>query len=470
MHIRLRFATSILVGCAACAQGTGVDPSAVDDDDLEQDASSIVARDAAAERDGGTQDASAPNEAPKTPDGGTSANLAPEPDASTHSPQGADARVEEAGPPGTEPPTPPKKDAGAAVDAARPTTPARDAAPPAPPKDAATNEPRDAEVTPPEDASEPERDAGNEPATFAYQPSNVDLAGIDFANAPVAVLDCGTTQLDTSNAVSVQNWCGNAPKPIVRAQGNGPELVIVPLRGLTLANGSTLRIVGTRPVAFVVNGVVSIVGTLEASARGTTRGPGADFMCGRSQGGNGTGNSGNDGAGGGGGGFGTEGGRGGSDTGNATRGAAGATRGSATLVPLLGGCSGGRGGACDSNAGAGGGAVQISASETLTVSGTIRASGSEGQRGCVNDSGGGGGGSGGAILLEGERTVVGGATLRAEGGQGGESQGGVAGGNGASNANAAGAAGRDGNGSGGGGAGGGYGRIRTRGNASCSGC
>jgi hypothetical protein len=90
----------------------------------------------------------------------------------------------------------------------------------------------------------------------------------------------------------------------------------------------------------------------------------------------------------------------------------GKTYGSEDLVPLLGGSSGGNAG---TQAGAGGGAVQVVAGGHLTISATavIHVGGGEGS---WNSSGAG---SGGAILLEGKQVTVLG-TLAANGGGGGE--------------------------------------------------
>jgi hypothetical protein len=79
-------------------------------------------------------------------------------------------------------------------------------------------------------------------------------------------------------------------------------------------------------------------------------------------------------------------------------------------------------GACATAGGAGGGAVQISASGTLTVSGTVRSNGAAGATapcGASDEGGGTGGGSGGGIFLEGLTLVKTGSTLQANGGNGG---------------------------------------------------
>ncbi|MGH7360637.1 MAG: hypothetical protein ACREJI_03380, partial [Candidatus Methylomirabilales bacterium] len=117
----------------------------------------------------------------------------------------------------------------------------------------------------------------------------------------------------------------------------------------------------------------------------------------------------------------------------------GDVHGNAQLVPLAGG-SGGGGGAPDvditsahrgGGGAGGGGAIQIVATGSVTVSGTITAAGGNGGNGYTSggSSGGGGGGSGGAILLQ-SGTVTATGTLTTAGGTGGTGAAGGAGGSG----------------------------------------
>ena len=103
----------------------------------------------------------------------------------------------------------------------------------------------------------------------------------------------------------------------------------------------------------------------------------------------------------------------------------GATHGLASLVPLKGGCNGGDGGHAETapaRAGFAGGAVQISAGGTLSVSANARVSAAGGGGGGGdNGSGAGGGGSGGAVLLEGRTLNLDASSwISASGGGGGE--------------------------------------------------
>jgi hypothetical protein len=350
------------------------------------------------------------------------------------------------------------------------------------------------------------RDPTVQGACFPFAANNFDPTQLDFSAQPSSTLSCGTTTIDTNDpdgsgplVATISNWCGTAPSPIARTQSGGPDIVIVPLRGLTVASGATLRLVGSRPVLFAVRGDVGISGTINASANGTTPGAGGNWSCtpatASGAGANGSGSTvrwptdGAGASGGGGGGFGTVGGRGGtadtdnngsSSGGSGTPGGnGGATRGTAGLIPLVGGCPGGRAGGCSSDGGAGGGAVQISASGSLVFSGTITANGGSGATPCgASDEGGGtGGGSGGGIFLEASTVDLRPATFTANGGRGGANGsydgvydcGGTSGGNGSSSPSSAGSNGGSCQGGSPGG-GGGYGRRRVSAAVTCDGC
>jgi hypothetical protein len=356
------------------------------------------------------------------------------------------------------------------------------------------------------------------PCGYDYSPTNFDPTGINFGKTPTTNLNCqATTTIDTSGSVTITNWCGTAPTPIIQTQSGGPDVVVLPMQALTIASTTTLRVIGSRPLILAVRGDVVVNGAIDARAVGATPGAGGN-ACTSGNGGNGASDSRSDeGAGGGGGaGFGAAGGGGGrGDRGNGTTagGSAGATEGSASLSPLHGGCKGGNGGngsGTGGAGGAGGGAIQISAGGTITLSATavITASGGAGAASGSKRDGGGGGGSGGAVFLEGHVVTVNSAawvTTNAGSGASGHpnsNQGTTAGTNGSSNtsARAPGGAGSDGGGDGGdggasaggatgggdgqctgflcpllgttgaagGGGGGGVGRIRMHGTQSCS--
>jgi hypothetical protein len=103
-----------------------------------------------------------------------------------------------------------------------------------------------------------------------FLPDDVALA---FDHA--VVIDCAATF--DSAVPDFTTWCsGTKPVPVVQTQSGGPDLVVVPMTALTVAAGSTLRVIGNKPVVFAVAGDATIDGTLDAGATGTTPGAGGD--------------------------------------------------------------------------------------------------------------------------------------------------------------------------------------------------
>ncbi len=217
-------------------------------------------------------------------------------------------------------------------------------------------------------------------------------------------------------------------------QGDGSEVVVIAVHNLRVTGGQngSLFINGTRPLIVLVNGTAVLDdGSITAAANGLEA-----AGCVNGRGGPGRDTTGQDGGGGGGGGgFGPR-------TQSNASGAAGgfgAAEGSVipmgggagmlepgtdALVPLRGGCPGGKGGrhstGTGGEAGRRGGAFQLSAKTSLSIQGLINAPGLGGGNALDSLSGGGGGGSGGGILLEAPTiTFVGGALLCANGGGGG---------------------------------------------------
>jgi hypothetical protein len=311
-------------------------------------------------------------------------------------------------------------------------------------------------------------DAGGGGGTCFGDALNFDATGAGLAFTAAVDLNCSPT-INTALAVGAMltGWCGPTPTPVVQTQtvGGGPSIVVVPMASFTLQAGQTLRLVGDKPVVLAVAGDADIAGTIDASSDATNNGAGYNWSCGGSQGGAGGGGN-CEPAGGGGGGFGTAGGLGGAGSGTAS-GAVGTARANLTLAPLVGGCAGGTGGNCSGcgsctaggAGGAGGGAVQISATGSLTVTGTLKANGKAGTK--PGDAGSGGGGSGGGLLLEGATVSTGGATITANGGDGGGGESCGAGGVGSTSAGSPGGNGCS-NSKNGAGAGGGYGVVIER--------
>jgi len=265
---------------------------------------------------------------------------------------------------------------------------------------------------------------------FPYTTSNFDSGDSGIVPVGAVTLGCGVSAF-SSTTLAFTNWCGQPmPTPLVRTQSGGPDVVILAFDALTIAGGATLQLTGNRPVILAVYGDATINGSLDASATGVTPGAGGNVSCTPGNGapgdngviGSGTGGPG--GGGGGGGAFGAASGAGGTTDDNQVSkgGVSRPAEGSASLVPLRGGCPGGQGGqgtdASTATGGAGGGAVQVSAAGTVSVGGVLSAAGGGGRNG-GEGNGGGGGGSGGAILLEGANvSLSSSAWLTANGGGG----------------------------------------------------
>lgn len=253
---------------------------------------------------------------------------------------------------------------------------------------------------------------------------NVDVTAwsASFLTAPAWMCDGpGTTTVDSNAGTVTSDTCelGTIEVSNDVAQTTGGDTVfVVRLRGLSITTGHTLKLVGNKPIVFLVAGdvVVDTLGLIDAGAVGSTPGPGGSRagLCTSTATGLGGAPSGS-GWGGGGGGFGTAGGHG---CFNVTNGGSAVA---STLEPLRGGCSGS---GSASTGGAGGGAVQINASGTISIGATAAANISAGGGGgpAATSGGGNAGGSGGAILLASPAMASFGnlGALRAHGGAGSE--------------------------------------------------
>ncbi|MDH5676544.1 MAG: hypothetical protein OEZ06_30780 [Myxococcales bacterium] len=261
---------------------------------------------------------------------------------------------------------------------------------------------------------------------------------------------CATaTDTDRSFASSTSIDTDSGCDDVISQGGEAPDICVLVYRALGVSAGATVKVRGSRALALVATTVMTIEGTLDASADGDQEGPGASAVA-DGIGQDGLGEPPNSGAstqtpanaGGGGGGHGSDGGAGGGTVdacadGNpcADPGAPGQAYGSATLSPLHGGAHGGQNSASSSSSrrttlGGGGGALQLLACGTLTLASTAvldaggggGGGGNSGTAGSSSDTpgGGAGGGSGGALLLEAAQlNVAAGATVVANGGGGG---------------------------------------------------
>lgn len=231
----------------------------------------------------------------------------------------------------------------------------------------------------------------------------------------------------TDRAVNTAMVGGANCDTIIAQPGGGASLCLIAARTIAIASNAQLTARGPNPLLLVATETMTIDGTIDVSSRLNVSipGAGADTTCASPAGKNATAF---DGAGGGGAGgsFGTKGGNGG--TGRTPNNATPGGIAPAAQVPttLRGGCAGGRGGEADGGGGdgaggAGGGAVYLIAGISLSITGTINASGSGGAPGVAGQyamGGAGGGGSGGMIGLDAPSITVTG-TVFANGGGGG---------------------------------------------------
>ncbi len=210
---------------------------------------------------------------------------------------------------------------------------------------------------------------------------------------------------------------------------------------LSVNGGAAIRFTGARSAVFVSGTDLNVGGTIdgsggcyggEPSCAGPGGGLGSTAMpatgCGPGGAGSSASAQGGDGGGGGGGGrgAGAVGGLGGSD---GIGGAAGAACVAAIAEPLVGGAGGGPGaqGAAPTRCkgGGGGGALQLTALDEISITGTVTMGGSGGEGGppdpnTGNAAAGCGGGAGGALLIEAPKVTIGAsAVLAANAGGGG---------------------------------------------------
>lgn len=276
---------------------------------------------------------------------------------------------------------------------------------------------------------------------------------------------------------------------VITSQRTQPSLEVAVLIAGDLTVSGRVAVRGHRPLVILANSV-----QIDSSA-GFDVEP-ADVPCPAGEGTPGASRMSAAAGGGGGGGFGAVGAEGGLGATQPPPAAAGGTEvGNVELVPLRGGCRGGQGGTPNqaltgASGGLGGGAIQISARQTMVIEGRVAAPGGGGKAASTSTAGagGGGGGGGGAILLEASMIALGDeATVCANGGGGGAGTGSneiassgsdgqcmatpalggigaTSGGNGGANIPAgAGASGDSDSSAGGGGGGGAVGRIRLNG-------
>lgn len=220
----------------------------------------------------------------------------------------------------------------------------------------------------------------------------------------MTTVDAAVGPIDTDSSGTGELQC----KPLLPGS---TDVCVIAAQSLTIASGRTLSAHGDRPLVLLASSLV-IDGTVDVSSTlGGRRGPASDSAsC--------AGPGSPAGAGGGAGGsFGGAGGDGGDDDDGAQGGNAVAA--TTNIGTLRGGCPGDGGGANGPYGGHSGGAVLLLA-DTLTISGTINASGSAGNGATQGRRGGDGGSSGGMIAISAVAlTVDSNAEIFANGGHGG---------------------------------------------------
>jgi hypothetical protein len=214
-------------------------------------------------------------------------------------------------------------------------------------------------------------------------------------------------------------------------RGGGRPATLLLVKSLNVVG--TMISSGSRPLLVVAQNTITVSGLVDVSSVSAV--PASNSVVGAGVSpcllGNGGMLAGNPdfASGGAGGSFASKGGNGGAAE-SVAGGAASAAASNQLLEPLRGGCSGGTGGGLlggDSigTGGEGGGAIQLSAFDNVTISGNILANGAGGREGeaammtGAKGTAGGGGGSGGAILLDSKLITLAGARIVAVGGGGG---------------------------------------------------
>jgi hypothetical protein len=235
------------------------------------------------------------------------------------------------------------------------------------------------------------------------------------ADAPRGSLNLMTGMIDTSD-VSTSSKCLPAT-----AYTTEPAVDACVIAGQTIAipSGNTVSVTGRRRLILLADETLTIAGTLDvAGHRRGLSGPAADSGPCPTNFTNPT--TATEGGGGWGGTFGESGNNGGNTPGGGMGGGAGSQL---PITALGGGCPGGTGannggGNGGGSGGHGGGAVLLLAGQSITIGGTVNASGAGGTGGKAR-GGGGGGGSGGMIVLEAPILKISGKCF-ANGGGGGE--------------------------------------------------
>lgn len=270
-------------------------------------------------------------------------------------------------------------------------------------------------------------------------PSNGFAGSLDEAATTTDLVLSGAATIDTDLGTVVDASGARTVQSTTITTGVPVGLFVLKVK--SFVTGGNVTVSGNKALVVVSAGAVTINHIVSVSARTQLNGPGAVVNDPACRGGSTLAGNVNGWAGAGGGGFGTAGGRGGTGGSPTIQGAAGGgAAGSAELVPLRGGCPGGRDvtSTADFTPGAAGGAIQIVSGIKIVLGdgGFIAANGSGGGKyKLVTDlcdaskpcGHGDGGGAGGGILLEAPTVQLGSLSgLVANGGGGGCNLNGIA--------------------------------------------
>jgi len=269
-------------------------------------------------------------------------------------------------------------------------------------------------------------DAGGGSAVIdSGTPGNLDAAGCVAGFLDLCAQAPPTTGLDITDAQTLDT--DDDPRCRTYPQAGDSAVCLVYVSSVSIAGTGSLTVIGSRPLAIASTSAISIAGAIDVGSHGSQIGPAADHSAcafatspDMDLGGGGGGAGGT---------FTQVGGNGGIGDSDDSLGGDGTgrpgTHGVATPVTRLrGGCRGQAGGAekvSGGNGGIGGhsgGALYLYARQSITIPGTLRATGARGEGG-ETQAGGGGGGSGGLVVIESPSITITG-QLSANGGGGGQ--------------------------------------------------
>ena len=262
-----------------------------------------------------------------------------------------------------------------------------------------------------------------------WQPQHFEPCELPVSEDGLELLDPGTYVYNTDTRTLIDP----AGNEVAHQSTAFSALVVLFAQRVKIGSEATLRAIGEKPLLVASWSDITVAGAITVSSEEADgKGAGADPVeCESVAAESGESDPGGAG-GGGGGGFGEVGGSGGDGDSNENAGDDGIGTGGIGGRPALvsidmpfvprGGCPGADGGVGAPSklglGGPGGGAIQLTALQSIAVNGMITAAG-QGGSGDDQDAGGGGGGSGGYLGLDAPQVDVSGATLACNGGGGG---------------------------------------------------